>query len=130
MPAASDFITVLLKGEPPDREHRALRGLKQQPMTEIRRKSPCPPFFCPYDQEREGPIAREPSAHGPDPWGWEAEVGGVAARHMTARRRDWLLFSLMATSNRRADPIERSAATSLLIPSKLVSADPVSIRQQ
>jgi hypothetical protein len=24
--------------------------------------------------EREGPAAREPSAHGLDPWGWEGEV--------------------------------------------------------
>ena len=35
------------------------------------RKSPSPPFRG----EREGPVAREPSAHGLDPWGWEGEVG-------------------------------------------------------
>ncbi len=30
--------------------------------------------------EREGPVAREPSAHGLDPWGREGEVGGAANR--------------------------------------------------
>ncbi len=35
------------------------------------RKSPSPPFRA----EREGPVAREPSAHGLDPWGSEGEAG-------------------------------------------------------
>jgi hypothetical protein len=30
--------------------------------------------------EREGPVAREPSAHGLDPWGWEGEVGDAVNR--------------------------------------------------
>jgi hypothetical protein len=38
--------------------------------------SPSPPFRG----EREGPVAREPSAHGLDPWGWEGEVGHTAHR--------------------------------------------------
>jgi len=29
----------------------------------------------PFRGEREGPVAREPSAHGLDPWGREGEVG-------------------------------------------------------
>jgi len=29
----------------------------------------------PFRGERERPVAREPSAHGLDPWGWEGEVG-------------------------------------------------------
>src|SRR5258708_1630969 len=37
----------------------------------VRGKSPSPPFRG----ERQGPVAREPLAHGLDPWGWEGEVG-------------------------------------------------------
>ena len=33
----------------------------------------CP--SAPFRGEREGPVVREPSAHGLDPWGWEGEVG-------------------------------------------------------
>ena len=40
------------------------------------RQSPSPPFRG----EREGPVAREPSAHGLDPWGLEGEVGDAVNR--------------------------------------------------
>src|SRR5277367_4996896 len=53
----------------------------QQAEDADRMRQPCPrtPVHYlpgPYTMgEREGPVAREPSAHGLDPWGWEGEVG-------------------------------------------------------
>ena len=85
----------LRSADDPRRRHRA--RLRQRPpgvdRRQAHRRTPGPRAAPPADAgggslitlsalsgEREGPVAREPSAHGLDPWGWEGEVGVVTGR--------------------------------------------------